>query len=78
LPLPLSLNAAFGEKHEVLDRRADWPAQASREEAGHRLTSGDALERVTDQRRDVVRQDDPALTRCPFKDSGVVSGLVPP
>jgi hypothetical protein len=26
LPLPFVMNAAFGEKHEILDRRADWPA----------------------------------------------------
>jgi hypothetical protein len=70
---PLTLNAALGEKQEVIDRQADGSARARCEDTGHRPASGDALEGKADQRGDVVSQHDPALTRCPFEDCRVVS-----
>jgi hypothetical protein len=69
----LRINAAFGEKDEILDCRAHRSARWHCKHTRRWLAGSETLEGVADQGGDVVCQQDPALPGCPLQ-HGRISG----
>ena len=72
LPLPFALDAALGQENQILDSLSDRGDGPHLEDTWHWLTSGNSIERVLRQCRDVVGDDDALLVGGPFQNRRII------
>jgi hypothetical protein len=77
LALPLALKTALHNQKQVVNRAGDAQAGRDFEDAGHVLSCSDTLVRVLAKRRDVVRHQDPSLSRGPLENLWIVGAGEP-
>ena len=72
LALPFALDAALGKENQFVDSLSDRDDGPHLEDTWHWLTSGNSIERVLRQCRDVVGDDDALLVGGPFQNRRII------